>query len=435
MRPQKDYLQPTEQIAPQPPHHTQAYTSQLHPTFQSQLQPPVQPMPLPFAPNPTWTSREDFSAHQDQLRQMGMAIFDLIDGHIPEGSDFFSLWQAVAQYKEKSESMVRELEWRVENPTWATGFPLNPTTPNPAVNEGATYDSGAQALSQTFEPPPNARDTVSQPVRSSTRELPRMPLEVTRARGDVARRIAHPDACPAATGEPREFTVTLMWCSDKCHTRVLVGDPIRGRLASKSKWPDHLSIKPTWRAMHQDKFQKWLREHNLKPVRLQAAPETEDCEFDRLLKWLRDNECYAVASWVIQGDDQSTTDLLLAPFGTCLLGVLFPISGMSESAKSQLQWLDPTMDLIAPSHQLQARPPIWNAAAVQHQPNAYMQGRQLPAQQNQQPTWSSGHAETIGYGDTGTNTGPLDGNGLIISGYVVGESSGSSWPSDTFWRT
>ncbi|KAI0249837.1 hypothetical protein BJV78DRAFT_1223765 [Lactifluus subvellereus] len=138
-----------------------------------------------------------------------------------------------------------------------------------------------------------------------------MPLEVTRALGNVARRIANPDACPAVTGELREFTVAFMWHSDKSYcTWLLVGDPIRSqpecarsfmelvptedlppcRLASK--WPDHLSIEPAWHAMQQDKFQGpgWLREHKPVPVRLQAGPETEKHEYDQVLKWLRDNE-------------------------------------------------------------------------------------------------------------------------------------------------
>jgi len=319
--------------------------------------------------------------------------------------------------------MVRELE----NVIWAMSFPLNPTPPNPAVNEGATYHSGAQALSQTFEPPPDARDPVSQPVHIGTREL-LIPSEGTRARGNVARRTVHPDAPPTATGEPCEFTVTLMWGPDKSYrTRVLVGDLIRGQLASNLKWPDPLLIEPAWQAMHHDKFQQWLKEHKPVKVRLQAASGTEKHEFDQLLEWLRRNEWYAAADWAVQGDDPSTTDLLLTSCGTSLVGALFPVSGMPESAKSQLQRLDPTAvptmsSMASCSHQLQTLRPNWNAVAVQEQ--------QLPAQQNQQPTWP--RAETTAYGDTGMNTGQSDGNGPFISGHVTGESSGPSWWSDTF---
>ena len=131
---------------------------------------------------------------------------------------------------------------------------------------------------------------------------------------------------------------------------------------------------------------------------------------------------YAAASWGIQGGGQSTADLLLAPSGRGLIGALFPVSGMPEPAKSQLQQLDPTMDSIASYlHR------FWNEVAV---PDACMQERRLPAQQNQQPTLSRGHAETTGYGDTGMNTGQFDGNGLNISRHAAGESGGPSWLSD-----
>jgi hypothetical protein len=68
---------------------------------------------------PSLTSRRDFDTHQNQLRQWGMTIFDLNDalteavtaGRTETAFNVLrQLNQAVAQYRENSEFIVRELE-------------------------------------------------------------------------------------------------------------------------------------------------------------------------------------------------------------------------------------------------------------------------------------------------------------------------------------
>jgi hypothetical protein len=71
------------------------------------------------------------------------------------------------------------------------------------------------------------------------------------------------------------------------------------RLASK--WPDSLLIGPAWLAMGPDKFQQWLRVHKPVQVRLRAAPETENNEFQQLLEHLREN------GWVSRQCSRQTT--------------------------------------------------------------------------------------------------------------------------------
>jgi hypothetical protein len=113
------YLSQTYQSPSQPPPLAQAYPSQLSHTYQSQQQLSVQHPPSLLSPNPALTLRESLVAQQNQLRQWETTTFDLIDeltngvpaGHIETAVGFYSQWtQAAAQYREKCESMVREME-------------------------------------------------------------------------------------------------------------------------------------------------------------------------------------------------------------------------------------------------------------------------------------------------------------------------------------
>ena len=202
-------------------------------------------MPLPFAPNLPWTSREDSNPqlNQNQLLQMGIDIFNLmIDtqtavaeaGRIQEAVDFCSQWgQVAAQYKEKSESMVRELKERRRLAETQAQWPSHPT-PNPYVYpmpQHATQDIGTNQNAirdfPTNHNPPNLVVNEGAGVATYGNEAHPMTSGLL---PDARDPIGHSNAWPAETGEPHKFTVTLKWRLDKLYcTRVLVDDLIRPR--------------------------------------------------------------------------------------------------------------------------------------------------------------------------------------------------------------
>jgi hypothetical protein len=175
---------------------------------------------------------------------MGMAIFDLIDtqtaaveaGRIQEAVDCCLQWgQVAAQYKEKSESMVRELEERKRLAETQAQWSSHPT-PNPYVYlmpQHATQEIGTNQNTildfLTNLNPPNLAVNEDPGVAAYGNEAHPPTFDLPR---DARNPIAHSDALPAVTEEPLEFTVTLKWRSDKLYcTRVLVGDLIRPRYA------------------------------------------------------------------------------------------------------------------------------------------------------------------------------------------------------------
>ncbi|KAI0249825.1 hypothetical protein BJV78DRAFT_1223700 [Lactifluus subvellereus] len=110
--------------------------------------------------------------------------------------------------------------------------------------------------------------------------------------------------------------------------RVLIKEPLGN--ASASTWPSVLSLDFTQYKLSTLELQQWMKDSEAVMVWFAPAAESDVHEFAQLVKWLRERECYAVASWDIQGRGRPTPHLLLVPLGEELIGAAFPTSDMPQ---------------------------------------------------------------------------------------------------------
>jgi len=103
-------------------------------------------------------------------------------------------------------------------------------------------------------------------------------------------------------------------------------------------WPKALSLELVQSTVSITEFQAWMRKgmkNTIAPpvmVRFLPASGTDRHNLSELVKLLRDNGCISTASWLIQGNDRLSKNLVLRPClhdgAPALLGVAFPVSGM-----------------------------------------------------------------------------------------------------------
>ncbi|KAH9972745.1 hypothetical protein BGW80DRAFT_341504 [Lactifluus volemus] len=132
--------------------------------------------------------------------------------------------------------------------------------------------------------------------------------------------------------------VVVEYCGRGCELATTLATSASGINWPKT-WPNTLSLKFTRSASAVPimELQQWVRSTTHVAVRFKPAfaPDGDSFGLPMLVDWLKANNCYAIGSWVLQGNDRPTPNLLVTSCGRGLLGFAFPSSPMPTLPKPQ----------------------------------------------------------------------------------------------------
>ncbi|KAI0293788.1 hypothetical protein BC826DRAFT_369694 [Russula brevipes] len=203
-------------------------------------------------------------------------------------------------------------------------------------------------LSPGLVPPPQLGGATSSPSRPSARSLQTLPLSVAHENTGELRplhsRHPHPlTGSPVAASVPAphsppnppageiqaatadSWSGWLIWLrgGSEVYTRVQATDLVRN--PRTSTWPTTLRLRIVEAGVSTLEIQEWIRKNKASTAVIKCADETDNPDFDELVKLVRKGGGYAIVQWELQG---KLTSLLLAPISKGLLCAAFPTTTM-----------------------------------------------------------------------------------------------------------
>jgi len=142
---------------------------------------------------------------------------------------------------------------------------------------------------------------------------------VDNASGDLANVSASPTARFGMSGDG--WTGRLHWDGAYIHAWAKAGDAVRN--PKLPEWPEVLQLEIVADSnLSTIDIQAWMRKTKCSMAVLRCICETDDCDYDQLVKTLSKNRCYAIVRW------ENQERLLLAPAGKALHCAAFPDKGI-----------------------------------------------------------------------------------------------------------